>query len=416
MTAAPTSPYKGLSAFEDSELDALLFFGREREREIVVANLIASRLTVLYGPSGVGKSSLLRGGSCTIAARASRGPARRRVLELERRSERRGSPRRCARPQGSHRTVGPGRSHGCTGGARRLPRPRSGGGVLPVPRRRQWAALVRRGAPALLGTPRASTSWSPCARTPSRSSTASPAGSRACSRTHCGSTGSIASAARAAIIGPVERYAALAGSAVAVEPALIDAVLDEVGAGQIELALGGLGTVDGEPVATRIEAPYLQLVMQRLWEEERAAGSSVCARRRSRGWAALGTSSRSTSTVPWPSCLRSRRRSRPASSTTSSRLRGRRSPTRSRTSPTSAGVPSARSSRCCATLSAAGSCARSTRVVSRYEIFHDVLAQPVLAWRVGYEAEREVEGQQEASDRRHRQLLAIIAAGASCSP
>ena len=56
----PASPYKGLNAFEDSELDALLFFGREREREIVVANLIASRLTVLYGPSGVGKSSLLR--------------------------------------------------------------------------------------------------------------------------------------------------------------------------------------------------------------------------------------------------------------------------------------------------------------------------------------------------------------------
>ena len=59
MTGAPASPFKGLNAFEDSELDALLFFGREREREIVVANLIASRLTVLYGPSGVGKSSLL---------------------------------------------------------------------------------------------------------------------------------------------------------------------------------------------------------------------------------------------------------------------------------------------------------------------------------------------------------------------
>src|SRR5688572_30164737 len=60
MSAKPDSPYKGLNAFEDSDLDALLFFGRERETEIVVANLIASRLTVLYGPSGVGKSSLLR--------------------------------------------------------------------------------------------------------------------------------------------------------------------------------------------------------------------------------------------------------------------------------------------------------------------------------------------------------------------
>src|SRR4051794_17398709 len=56
------TPYKGLAPFEDSEVDALLFFGRERETEIVVANLLASKLTVLYGPSGVGKSSILRAG------------------------------------------------------------------------------------------------------------------------------------------------------------------------------------------------------------------------------------------------------------------------------------------------------------------------------------------------------------------
>ena len=59
---APPSPYKGLAPFEDSDADALLFFGRERESEIIAANLIASRITVLYGPSGVGKSSLLRAG------------------------------------------------------------------------------------------------------------------------------------------------------------------------------------------------------------------------------------------------------------------------------------------------------------------------------------------------------------------
>ncbi len=64
VTAAPTfsAPFRGLSSFGESELDALLFFGREREIEIVVANLLASRLTVLYGPSGVGKTSLLRAG------------------------------------------------------------------------------------------------------------------------------------------------------------------------------------------------------------------------------------------------------------------------------------------------------------------------------------------------------------------
>jgi hypothetical protein len=62
MSALPESPYKGLAAFEDSELDALLFFGREREVDAVAANVLASRLTVLYGPSGVGKSSLLGAG------------------------------------------------------------------------------------------------------------------------------------------------------------------------------------------------------------------------------------------------------------------------------------------------------------------------------------------------------------------
>src|SRR5262249_28623703 len=58
----PDSPFRGLSAFGESELDALFFFGRERETGLVAANLVASRLTVLYGPSGVGKTSILRAG------------------------------------------------------------------------------------------------------------------------------------------------------------------------------------------------------------------------------------------------------------------------------------------------------------------------------------------------------------------
>jgi len=53
-------PYTGLMPF--SERQAPFFFGRDGERKIVAANLLASRLTVLYGPSGVGKSSLLNAG------------------------------------------------------------------------------------------------------------------------------------------------------------------------------------------------------------------------------------------------------------------------------------------------------------------------------------------------------------------
>src|SRR5918998_4319355 len=44
------------------EKDAAYFFGRERESELIVDNLTASRLTLLYAPSRVGKSSVLRAG------------------------------------------------------------------------------------------------------------------------------------------------------------------------------------------------------------------------------------------------------------------------------------------------------------------------------------------------------------------
>ena len=53
-------PYVGLTAY--GEQDAEFFFGREREVDLVTANLQASRLTLLYGESGVGKSSILLAG------------------------------------------------------------------------------------------------------------------------------------------------------------------------------------------------------------------------------------------------------------------------------------------------------------------------------------------------------------------
>jgi hypothetical protein len=39
-----------------------LFVERQAEREIITANLMASRLTLLHGANGVGKSSVLRPG------------------------------------------------------------------------------------------------------------------------------------------------------------------------------------------------------------------------------------------------------------------------------------------------------------------------------------------------------------------
>jgi CHASE2 domain-containing sensor protein len=53
-------PYVGLDYFVED--DAGRFFGRDGERKRIIGNLRASRLTLLYAESGVGKTSLLRAG------------------------------------------------------------------------------------------------------------------------------------------------------------------------------------------------------------------------------------------------------------------------------------------------------------------------------------------------------------------
>ncbi|HLG17186.1 MAG TPA: WD40 repeat domain-containing protein [Blastocatellia bacterium] len=63
MSSNPLSgfcPYKGLQPY--TEADRAYFFGRERDQEIIASNLYAAPLTVLYGASGVGKSSVLLAG------------------------------------------------------------------------------------------------------------------------------------------------------------------------------------------------------------------------------------------------------------------------------------------------------------------------------------------------------------------
>jgi len=53
-------PYVGLVPFEEKH--AKYFFRRDEERRIIADNLRASRLTLLHGASGVGKTSVLQAG------------------------------------------------------------------------------------------------------------------------------------------------------------------------------------------------------------------------------------------------------------------------------------------------------------------------------------------------------------------
>jgi MoxR-like ATPase len=54
-----TYRYPGTRPFKDTEHDRRLFFGREREAEIVFQTILRDNLTILSGQSGLGKTSLL---------------------------------------------------------------------------------------------------------------------------------------------------------------------------------------------------------------------------------------------------------------------------------------------------------------------------------------------------------------------
>lgn len=276
----PPSPFKGLSSFGDSEHDRRFFFGRARESELVAANLMASRLTVLYGPSGVGKSSLLRAGVARrlqslvpaadgaedagaevvivdrwrddpVAAVAAGAQARLDVSLADGLAERTlmtGSELYLVLDQMEEYVL----YHGRDGGPladeleELLTRPDLPVHVLLGVRDDSLADLdaFKRRLPALFGN--------------------------LLRLDHL-----TRAAARSAIEGPLHAYAELGGPEVTAEDELVEAVLDQVTAGRIEPILTGRGLVDeGEP-ARRVEAPYLQLVLERLWEVEREQGSQT---------------------------------------------------------------------------------------------------------------------------------------------
>ena len=413
MSSHPSSPFKGLNAFDDSELDALLFFGREREREIVVANLIASRLTVLYGPSGVGKSSLL---GAAVARSLRELPEQPLVVVFSRWSDDPSAALAHAVAEASGGDVNgsplqalehaqEGRDvylvldqaeeyflyHADDAGpesfAEALP------GVLSAPLRINVLVSLREDSLAKLDrfTGRIPGLFSNTLRLDRLDR----------------------QAARAAIVGPIDRYAELTGAAVSIEPALIDRVLDEVGAGQIESALGGLGVVEGVENGARIEAPYLQLVMQRLWEEERASGSDVL---RVATLARLGGAQH----IVEEHLEGALDALSPEQKDVAARLfnhlvtpSGTKIAHQISDLADFGQVPVDELRPVLSTLADR----RILRSVEegggvRYEIFHDVLAQPVLGWRAAHEAERELERQQESADRRHRRLLGVIGVSA----
>ena len=409
----PASPYKGLNAFDDSDLDALLFFGRERETEIVVANLIASRLTVLYGPSGVGKSSLLR---AAVARSLRELPEQPLVVVFSSWSD---DPNAAL-----SEAVGEASGLATNGSAvAALELAQSDRDVYLVLDQAEEYFLYH----ADDGGPRSFAEALPAVlASPSRVNVLVSLREDSLAKLDR-FTGRIPglfantlrldrldrAAASAAILRPAERFAELTGESVSIEPALVERVLDEVSAGQIESALGGLGMVEGADLSARIEAPYLQLVMQRLWDEERASGSTVL---RAGTVDRLGGAQQIVEEHLVGAMSELSEEQKGIAARIFNHL----------VTPSGTKIAHEVSDLADfghvseATLLPVLGVLSSRRILRsvdeggapRYEIFHDVLCEPVLAWRAAYEAERELEAQTQAADRRNRRLLGVIGAGA----
>jgi hypothetical protein len=270
------SPYKGLASYE--EADAPSFFGRDADAELVVANVLASPLTLLFGGSGVGKSSLLHAGVAPrLRAQADIVP----VLFSEWHGDAAAALAARLRSACGLDSGGPGDTLAATiescanhegvdlvvildqfeeyfvyqpdGGDRlslEFP-PAVAHAGLPV----SFMLAIREDALARLERFKG--------RVPGLFDT----------YLRLDRLGR--DAAREAIVAPLARHAALhPDEAVVAEPALVDEVLDEVEVGRVAFGSAGAGVlvVGGE---RSIELPYLQLVLTRLWDEERRAGSRV---------------------------------------------------------------------------------------------------------------------------------------------
>ena len=390
MSGLPDSPYKGLASFEDSELDALLFFGREREIAAVAANVLANRLTVLYGPSGVGKSSLLGAGVARRLRELSGAP----VVVHDTWAE---DP--AARLIASvHDECG---ELGATAGlVDTVAAAAQQSGELHLLLDNFEEYILYHGLegplsttlPELLRRPGLRVNVLLALRDDALAELDEFAGRIPELYSNLLRLDRLdREEGKAAILGPLARYSELAGETFTAEDALVEAVLDEA------------STDSG------VEAPYLQLVLERLWEREREAGSRelrLATLREIGGARAVvrehvrGALNRLPLAEQEAAARVVRQLVTPS---------GRKVSHEPSDLAEYAEVEDAQLRRLLERLG-------SERIVrgvngmqgvpTRYEIFHDVLGPPILAWQAEHQLRRE----QIRARRQHRRLLAIVGA------
>jgi WD40 repeat protein len=403
-------PYKGLAAFDATDIDALLFFGRERETEIVVANALASRLTVLYGPTGVGKSSLLRAGVVQELRSLPGGDAVAIAYFSTWAGDAAAGMEAAARGALADAVGGdPGDAPGSL--ADRLDAWTSAVGceLVLVLDQFEEVFLYEGGMlgllPELVTRPALKVNVVVGIRDDQLARLdVFKAQIPALFSNYLRLDPLDREAARAAILGPLDYYNELATQEerVSIEPELVETVLSEVASGRIQ---------PGEPVdVDRIEAPYLQLVLERLWDVERERRSSVL---RASTLAELGGARRIVETH----LERAMSALTPAQQDVAAEMFGHLvTPSGSkiahgasdlatfahidlgRLEPVLKSLAGERIIRPTGTNGHAG---------GLYEIYHDVLTEAVLNWRTRHESETALRLERVASRRRQRRLATV---------
>ena len=281
------SPYQGLIPYD--EQDAPFFFGREKETRIITANLFASRLTLLYGASGVGKSSVLQAGVVRQLHE------RKEVLAVVFNAWQNDPLRefKTAVADASRRAFGPNDPVPDSSSLAEYLADYSArlGGRLFILLDQFEEYFLYHTQQDSQGTfdvefPRAVN------RPGLRVSFLISIREDALAELDRRFKGRIANlfgnrlevkhltreAARDAIEKPKDQYNRLLRpeeEPVGIEKELVEEVLEQVKTGQVVIGEGGRGVVKTDAAEPRIETPYLQLVMKRLWEEEMRLGSRV---------------------------------------------------------------------------------------------------------------------------------------------
>jgi WD40 repeat protein len=388
------SPYRGLAPFADSDAD--YFFGRERDTQIVVANLIASRLTVLYGPSGVGKSSLLL---ASVARSLRQLPEEPLVIVFSTWSDH--AEREMASALAAAAGVAPGPLTEVARGAQALR------DVYVILDQAEEAFTYEADAAALAAilVQLLSSDLRVNVLVSLREDTLARL-DRLKGRVPA-MFGNVLrldrldrTAGRAAIVRPLERWNELEGERMRAEEELVEEVLDGVGSDRIGVGANGNG--GGADAVRGIEAPYLQLVMERLWEVERAAGSEEL---RLETLARLGGPRRIVADHLERAMRALDEPDRRIAADVFGHLvtpGGTKIAHATEDLAGYAAVPVAALLPVLAALAEHRILRRDEH--DRYEIFHDVLAAEVLDWRRRYETERALERERATARRRQRRL------------